>query len=560
MQKKYSVLFIIIMFLLSFLFCVPHDKTERVLKVVSPVEIVLDSKTVLVKDFECFDSYYSLKNKELARKLNITESEAFVIGNLGKYWSSNILVGRNVYLRKGGDLTFLKRSYKTKLKNSGYCFVDSKPVDRDKFDKILKHVRFGKYKVLDVENSVIYDVNDKAVKELTDFLVLRDIHIPKQIKKVNSDKSKVKNVFDKGSVKIIYSDLTNKILPDRNCSTQICKEIVDNINKSQNSIDMAIYGYSQVNMIESALDSALKRGVNIRLVYDSDKNGNNIYPNTDVIVKKLVQNKNDFLSDEVDKIMHNKFYIFDNKTVITGSANLSHTDMSGFNSNCIVVIDSKEVANIYKQEFEQMYLGKFHSTKNVVPKSKIIIGDTELQIAFSPKDKAIANIVLPLIKNAKSYIYIPTFVLTESRVTEELINAKNRGVDVRIIIDALNASVKHSKHNQLRLGKVLVKTENYAGKMHSKSMIVDDEYTIVGSMNFSNSGENRNDENMILIKDSQITKHYKNFFLYQWNRIDDKWLKLNAKAEGFDSLGSCFDGIDNDYDGMVDNVDPACKK
>ena len=559
MQKKYSVLFIIIMFLLSFLFCVPHDKTERVLKVVSPVEIVLDSKTVLVKDFECFDSYYSLKNKELARKLNITESEAFVIGNLGKYWSSNILVGRNVYLRKGGDLTFLKRSYKTKLKNSGYCFVDSKPVDRDKFDKILKHVRFGKYKVLDVENSVIYDVNDKAVKELTDFLVLRDIHIPKQIKKVNSDKSKVKNVFDKGSVKIIYSDLTNKILPDRNCSTQICKEIVDNINKSQNSIDMAIYGYSQVNMIESALDSALKRGVNIRLVYDSDKNGNNIYPNTDVIVKKLVQNKNDFLSDEVDKIMHNKFYIFDNKTVITGSANLSHTDMSGFNSNCIVVIDSKEVANIYKQEFEQMYLGKFHSTKNVVPKSKIIIGDTELQIAFSPKDKAIANIVLPLIKNAKSYIYIPTFVLTESRVTEELINAKNRGVDVRIIIDALNASVKHSKHNQLRLGKVLVKTENYAG-MHSKSMIVDDEYTIVGSMNFSNSGENRNDENMILIKDSQITKHYKNFFLYQWNRIDDKWLKLNAKAEGFDSLGSCFDGIDNDYDGMVDNVDPACKK
>ena len=32
---------------------------------------------------------------------------------------------------------------------------------------------------------------------------------------------------------------------------------------------------------------------------------------------------------------------------------------------------------------------------------------------------------------------------------------------------------------------IAIKTENYAGKMHSKSMIVDDKYTIIGSMNFS---------------------------------------------------------------------------
>ena len=31
-------------------------------------------------------------------------------------------------------------------------------------------------------------------------------------------------------------------------------------------------------------------------------------------------------------------------------------------------------------------------------------------------------------------------------------------------------------------------SENFGGKMHAKSMIVDDEYTIIGSMNFSNSG------------------------------------------------------------------------
>ena len=163
-----------------------------------------------------------------------------------------------------------------------------------------------------------------------------------------------------------------------------------------------------------------------------------------------------------------------------------------------------------------------------------------------------------LIKEAKHYIYIPTFVLTEERIANELIKAKERGVDVKIIMDALNASIRHTKHNELRLGGVLVKTENYAGKMHSKSMIIDDKYTIIGSMNFSNSGENKNDENLIVIKDSDIAKFYKTFFLYQWNKIDNKWLNSNIRAEGKNSIGSCSDGIDNNYDGLIDSEDPAC--
>ena len=126
-------------------------------------------------------------------------------------------------------------------------------------------------------------------------------------------------------------------------------------------------------------------------------------------------------------------------------------------------------------------------------------------------------------------------------------------------MDALNASIKHSKHNELRISGIQVKTENYAGKMHSKSMIVDDEYLIIGSMNFSSSAENKNDENLLLIRNSNISKFYKEFFLYQWNRIDNKWLNSNVRAEGKDSIGSCSDGIDNNYDGLIDSEDTACK-
>ena len=77
------------------------------------------------------------------------------------------------------------------------------------------------------------------------------------------------------------------------CNKFVCKEVLKNINNSKESIDIAIYGYSRIPEIETALKSAQERGVKIRLVYDSDKNGGNIYPATDVIAKLIQNSKND---------------------------------------------------------------------------------------------------------------------------------------------------------------------------------------------------------------------------------------------------------------------------
>ena len=111
----------------------------------------------------------------------------------------------------------------------------------------------------------------------------------------------------------------------------------------------------------------------------------------------------------------------------------------------------------------------------------------------------------------------------------------------------------------LRENKIPLKTENYAGKLHSKSMIIDDEYIILGSMNFSNSGENKNDENTVVISNAELSKHYKEFFMYLWNKIPDTYLTQNARPESKDSVGSCSDGIDNDFDGLIDSADTSCK-
>lgn len=555
LKKSLSIIFIVLMFVMTVIFIIPHDKTYKVININSPTSIELDSGVFKFQDLESFDSTYSIKNSLLAKSLNITEEEAFILGNLSKTWAENLIKGRTVLVQKDNDIIYVKYSYRTKFLHSGFCLINSRPYDEEAFDKKLNEIRRSKYVVINLDNDELYEMNDKKIRDLKNFLVIRKNSLDKK----NKNKHPVLNLKT-NKIKVYFTDSTSKVKPDRNCSSDICREILEQINNAKDTIDIAIYGYSRIPSVEDALKKALKRNVKIRLVYDMDSKGKNIYPDTDVLRNLIKLNNNDSTSVEAQNIMHNKFYIFDEKIVITGSANLSHTDMSGFNSNSIVVFDSPEVARIYKNEFNQMYKGKFHNEKISLSKQKVKIDNKFITIYFSPKDKSITNVILPLIKNANNYIYIPTFVLTEKRVTEELIRAKQRGVDVKIIIDALNASIKHSKHNELRQGGLLVKTENYAGKMHSKSMIIDDKYTVIGSMNFSNSGENKNDENLILIEDEEIAKFYKVFFLYQWNKIDNKWLYTNVRAEGADSIGSCFDGIDNNYDGLIDAEDPACIK
>jgi len=560
-KKKLSILFVVLLFIINAFVFLPVKQEIEVLVIDSPVKMRMENQEFTINDLDCFDSFFSDKNKKLSQSLHVTEEEAFIFGNLSKYWAENLLQNRKVIITKN-DLLLHKISYRTQFLYSGFCIQGDKPYFQYAFDNKIKMIRKGYYKVLDIDTDKIYNVEDFRKNNIKNFVVIRNSQIPKELKKkykkpqTNKDILIPQNTITAGYIKLILSDLTTKTVPDRKCETTMCKELLSNINNANKTIDIAIYGYSTVPALERAIKNAQNRGVKIRLIYDVDAKGNNIYENTKDLIKLIPLNVNDSKSIDAKNIMHNKFYIFDDKILITGSANLSHTDMSGFNSNSMVIINSPEIALIYKKEFEQMYNGKFHSEKI---KNEKKLFDNKIQVYFSPQDKTITNAILPLINNSKKYIYIPTFLLTEKRIAQSLINAKNRGVEVKIIVDALNASVKHTKHNDLRFAGIDVKTENYAGKMHSKSMIIDDEYVVIGSMNFSNSGENKNDENIIILHDSKLAKFYKKFFLYQWNKIDNKWLKYNVKAESKYSIGSCSDGIDNDYDGFVDKDDPACK-
>lgn len=585
-MKKISIIILFASFL-AFLFYQTQKSTDfQVLKVSSPSEIVIDlnkngiedeNETISLKNIQSFSTKPSEEQSKFAEKLNITQEDALGLGFLAENFAKETLEGKKVKL-KNHQIIVDSKNYQNLIVDRGFALFKGK-TPSSKLQQNLEKVHKLNLRIFNNKSHKYHRLDCKYGLMAHNSQIIPASQIPQDAKPCKfclASKQKEKNkrqkvifddiipdikspatIFQKGNIKIFLTDFTRVLKPANSCATPVCKALVQEINSSHNSIDFAIYGYTKIPALQKALENAQQRGVKIRFVYDLDKDNNNIYPDTKYLAKIFTNNQ----SDNLPPIMHDKFFIFDNKTVLTGSANISNTDMSGFNSNAIILINSTKIANIYEQEFEQMYEGRFHKAKSKIKNKEIEVDWGELAVYFSPKDRAITTQIIPLINNAKKYIYMPVFLITHKELTENLINASKRGVAVKIILDATNTHTSSSKMKMLRQdghGGIQVKTENLAGKLHSKSIIIDDLYTVIGSMNFSKSGEGSNDENLIIIKNRDIAVFYKTFFQYLWKRIPDKWLKCNARSESPDSIGSCSDGIDNDFDGKIDRADDSC--
>ena len=344
-------------------------------------------------------------------------------------------------------------------------------------------------------------------------------------------------------------------LPSSLVATSFGQALVDLLDNAQEEISFAIYGLKGQDAIFRALINAQTRGVRIKGVVDSDTHGKNYYSDTDLLYRHF-----DIVSDYRSTIMHNKFFIIDRRIVWTGSSNISDTGTGGYNANNAVVIEHEQIAGIYTKEFDQMFVAKkFHAKKETITHENIQTEDSLVCVYFSPRSDTYSAIKMR-IEEAQRYLYIPIFYLTHKELTQKLIEAKDRGVEVKIILDATAARNPYSTHKILRQNGIEVKVENFGGKMHAKSLIIDDEYIISGSMNLTQAGNSKNDENTLIIKNPALALEYKRYFLQLWQEIPDVYLRIDPRPEGVESGNACSDGIDNDFDHRIDALDSQCKE
>lgn len=143
-------------------------------------------------------------------------------------------------------------------------------------------------------------------------------------------------------------------------------------------------------------------------------------------------------------------------------------------------------------------------TRGVNP---VLIGSGEVATCFTPPSGC-GTVIANLISRAEKSIYVQAYGFTSGEIAKALINASNRGVKVRVLLDKSNIGAKYSKMRDLRKAGIEVLIDEISGIAHNKTIIIDASLIITGSFNFTTSADIRNTENVIMIRDKQVAQRY----------------------------------------------------
>lgn len=140
-----------------------------------------------------------------------------------------------------------------------------------------------------------------------------------------------------------------------------------------------------------------------------------------------------------------------------------------------------------------------------------------LDVWYSPEDEPLKR-VAQIYDHATRYIFVAVYGLTSPLAVKALVEAKKRGVDVRVITDRerVEDEKQHTAVATLRLAGIPIKVNQHDGLMHLKQVVVDDEINTNGSMNHTTSGNRYNDERLDVIRDHAISVKAREKFLSMW--------------------------------------------
>ena len=135
-----------------------------------------------------------------------------------------------------------------------------------------------------------------------------------------------------------------------------------------------------------------------------------------------------------------------------------------------------------------------------------------VDVYFSPRGGATEAIVRE-IDNAKKEILIQAYSFTSKPIAKAIYDAKLRGVGVIAILDKSQRRERYTEATFLQNAGCMVLIDDKHAIAHSKTILVDRSIVITGSFNFTKSAEEKNAENLLIIKGNQplFDKYFANF-------------------------------------------------
>ena len=127
-----------------------------------------------------------------------------------------------------------------------------------------------------------------------------------------------------------------------------------------------------------------------------------------------------------------------------------------------------------------------------------------VQVAFTPGDDA-AGLIVEALHKAKRQVLVQAYSFTHKDIAKALAEAKRRGIDVQMLADRQQMeTIATSQVEWLAEQGVPVWIDTEHAAAHNKVMVIDngsvDVAVITGSFNFSHAAQNRNAENLLILR------------------------------------------------------------
>lgn len=145
----------------------------------------------------------------------------------------------------------------------------------------------------------------------------------------------------------------------------------------------------------------------------------------------------------------------------------------------------------------------------------------DIEVGFSP-GKMAQWIILKAIQEAKISIDIAAYSFTSLPIALALVDAKARGVNIRMITDKKSKKGKNITVTYLVNHCVPIKLNHKYAIMHNKFMIIDNHAVETGSFNYTKSAACCNAENVLYLRHRpDIADKYTREFNRLWTESKD---------------------------------------
>ena len=139
--------------------------------------------------------------------------------------------------------------------------------------------------------------------------------------------------------------------------------------------------------------------------------------------------------------------------------------------------------------------------------------------AFFCPDEQCAQQLIGKIDSANRTIDMAIYSFTLPEIELALVRAQERGIKIRVIMDASQAGGEYSVDEPLIRAGIPVKIFSPPGRgiMHDKITIIDSQLVATGSFNYTQNADQYNNENLVFLHDEPLARQYETEFEKIWN-------------------------------------------